>query len=122
MPTTGYSHNLTKSEASEIFDGRAELVYLGSTKDENEPDKDLYEGDDVLAQDSWDCYVMEGNEAAICRCGRVLQIKRPKIKTWHPIKCPKCGFIVNLFCGEEGEPLTMDAVRAITPSIGVLGD
>ena len=37
--------NLTKSEASEIFDGRAELVYLGSTKDENEPDKDLYEGD-----------------------------------------------------------------------------
>ena len=48
----------------------------------------------------WECKLIERNEVAFCKCGRVLQIKRPKIKTWHKIKCPKCGFIINIFCGE----------------------
>ena len=48
----------------------------------------------------WECELMEGNEGAFCKCGRVLQFKRPKIKTWHKIKCSKCGFIINIFCGE----------------------
>lgn len=113
--------SLTKSEAGEIFDGRGELVYLSSAKDD-EPDKDLYEGNDVVVQEPWDNRLIEGYDGAYCRCGSVLQIKRPKIKTWHSIKCPECGFIVKLFCGEEGEPLTMDIVRACTPDIGMLGD
>ena len=40
-----------------------------------------------------------------------VKIKTPKIKTWHQIKCPKCGFVINLFCGEEGELLTMNHIR-----------
>ena len=54
----------------------------------------------VRINDPGDLKLMEGNEGAFCKCGRELQIKRPKIKTWHKIKCPKCGFIINLFCGE----------------------
>lgn len=28
----------------------------------------------------WEYELMDGNEGAICKCGMVLQIKRPKIK------------------------------------------
>ena len=76
----------------------------------------------VDAHYPWEHKLMEGNEGAFCKCGRVLQIKRPKIKTWHQIKCPKCGFIINIFCGECGEPLSMDAVNAFVPSVGTIGD
>lgn len=47
----------------------------------------------------WESDVDEGNEGGICECGLLLQIKRPKTKTWHKIKCPKCGHVANLFCG-----------------------
>ena len=76
----------------------------------------------VDAQYAWKHVLMEGNEGAFCKCGRVLQFKRPKIKTWHKIKCPKCRFIINIFCGEEGESLSMDSVNAFVPSVGTTGD
>ena len=59
----------------------------------------------------WEYKLMEGNEGAFCKCGRVLQIKKPKIKTWHKIKCPLCGFVINLFCGSEGEKLRSQDIR-----------
>ena len=74
-------------------------------------DKGLYEGDDVIVKEPWDIKTIEGYSAAFCKCGHVLHIKTPKIKTWHQIKCPKCGFVINLFCGEEGELLTMNHIR-----------
>lgn len=81
-------------------------VYSQTNTDE------LYEGDDVIVDDPWHP-LMEGYEGAFCECGRVLMIKRPKVKTWYAIKCPKCGFIVNLFCGEEGEKLSMGDIRSL---------
>ena len=64
-----------------------------------EEQSDEYEN--VVKMDySWKCVLMDGNEGAFCKCGMVLQIKRPKVKAWHKIKCPKCGFIINIFCGE----------------------
>lgn len=78
--------------------------------------KDLYEGDDVIVRWPWEQLEMPDgysiDSAAVCKCGVILHIKMPKIKTWHPIKCPRCGFIVNLFCGEEGEKLSMADIRA----------
>lgn len=45
----------------------------------------------------------DGYSGAYCRCGRVLYIKTPQNKAFHSIKCPECGFVVNLFCGLKGE-------------------
>lgn len=87
-----------------------------------EPDKELYEGDDVICKEPWDPRIIEGHSGAFCECGHVLHIKTPRRKNWHSIKCPMCGHIVNLYCGEEGEQLSMDDVRTIVPSLGILGD
>lgn len=87
-----------------------------------EPEPGIYEGDDVICKEPWDIREMEGYSGAFCKCGHVLHIKTPKRKDWHEIKCPKCGFVVNLFCGEIGEALCMDAVSSIVPVIGELGD
>lgn len=69
----------------------------------SELDKDLYEGDDVIARLPYNLETLEGYSGAFCECGSVLHIKTPRIKKFHAIKCPNCGFIVNLFCGEELE-------------------
>lgn len=73
----------------------------------------LYEGKDVIVRDPWDMYKIEGHSTAFCKCGYVLHIKTPKIKNWYTIKCPKCGFKINLYCGEVGEKLTMEMIRNI---------
>ena len=88
-------------------------------KSDYEPDKELYEGDDVIVKKPWEIKTIEGYSGAFCECGRVLHIKTPRQKKFHAIKCPKCGFIVNLFCGEEGKPASMDDVRAVVPTVGV---
>ena len=66
-------------------------------------DKELYEGADVLVAEPWDIYEKDGYSSAFCKCGHVLHIKTPKIKRFHAIKCPICGFVVNLYCGENGK-------------------
>lgn len=90
--------------------------------DKEDENKGLYEGDDALVKEPWELEEIDGYSGAICKCGRVLHIKTPKIKTWHQIKCPKCGFMINLYCGQIGDKLSMSDVRNITPSVGVLGD
>lgn len=71
----------------------------------------IYIDDEVLVKEPWDIKIIEGYSAAICKCGYVLHIKTPKIKKFHTIVCPKCRFVVNLFCGEEGEKANMDMFR-----------
>lgn len=88
----------------------------------DDEDKELYEGDDVIVQEPWQIEKIEGYSGAFCECGHVLHIKTPKRKAFHRIKCPVCGFGINLFCGEIGENLGMDYIREITPNIGELGD
>jgi len=75
-------------------------------------DKILYEGDDVVVRLPWDQLVMEGHSAAFCECGYVLHIETPAIKNWYTIKCPKCGFVIQLYCGKEGKHLDMAMVRS----------
>lgn len=53
----------------------------------------------VSADYPWKTSVKDGNEGVFCNCGRMLQIKRPKTKTWHKVKCPECGFVINVYCG-----------------------
>ena len=48
---------------------------------------------------------IDGYSGAYCQCGNVLYIKTPKIKMFYPIKCPDCGFVVNLFCGKHGNKI-----------------
>ena len=48
---------------------------------------------------------IDGYSGAYCQCGNVLYIKTPEIKMFYPIKCPDCGFIVNLFCGKHGNKI-----------------
>lgn len=74
-------------------------------------DKNLYEGDDVIVKKPWELAIIEGYSGGICECGSVLHIKTPKIKMFHSIKCPNCGFIIQLFCGEEGKLVGMDELR-----------
>lgn len=74
-------------------------------------DKELYEGEDVIIKEPWELEEIEGYSGAFCKCGAVLHIKTPKIKKFHSIKCPRCNFIINLFCGEEGEDASMDMIR-----------
>lgn len=63
-------------------------------------DKKLYEGDDVVCRKPGDVRSIDGYSGAFCECGHTLHIKTPKQKAFHAIKCPVCGNIVNLFCGE----------------------
>ena len=72
----------------------------------------IYEGDDVLVKEPWELNTIEGYSAAICE-DAVLHIKTPKIKSWYSIKCPRCGRVINLFCGEEGGKLGMNDIRGI---------
>lgn len=78
---------------------------------EEELEPDIYEGDNVVVRPPWDMREIEGYSGAFCKCGSVLHIKTPKIKKWHSIKCPKCGFGVQLFCGENGVKIGMDYFR-----------
>lgn len=98
------------------------LKDLRGKTDVVEEDKDLYEGDDVLVKEPWDPRIVDGYSGAFCSCGYILHIKTPKIKAFHAIKCPKCGHIVNLFCGQNGEKVSMDILRDMVPTIGTLGD
>lgn len=82
----------------------------------------MYEGNDVICKEPWDGRIIEGYSGAYCECGHVLHIKTPRQKAFHAIKCPKCGFVVNLYCGEKGEPASMDDIRAVVQTVGVLGD
>jgi hypothetical protein len=66
---------------------------------------------EIIVKDPGDIRAIEGYSGAFCKCGHVLHIKTPKIKGWYPIKCPVCGFVANLFCGEEGEKLGMEGLR-----------
>ena len=77
--------------------------------------KTIYKGDDVIARSPGDIRIIEGYSGAYCRCGYMLHIKTPKIKAFHPIECPHCKHIVNLFCGEEGEKLSIEDVRKLIP-------
>ena len=52
-----------------------------------------------------------GYSIAEYQCGHILYIKTPKIKSFHSIKCPECGFVMNLFCGLEGKKLGMNDLR-----------
>lgn len=63
----------------------------------------MYKDDDVIVREPWDIREIEGYSGAFCKCGRVLHIKTPGLQQWCAIKCPKCGFVVNLFCGKIGE-------------------
>lgn len=65
-------------------------------------------GEDICDSREWDGY-----SAAECKCGYTLYIKTPKIKAFHSIKCLNCGFVVNLFCGSEGEKLGMCDIRSL---------
>lgn len=67
---------------------------------DNKNNTKAYEGDDVICKEPWDLRLIEGCSGAICECGHVLHIKTPRQKAFHAIKCPMCGFIVNLFCGK----------------------
>lgn len=60
-------------------------------------------GNEVLARTPGDIKTIEGYSGAFCECGCILHIKTPKQKAFHSIQCPVCGFVVNLYCGEEGE-------------------
>lgn len=88
---------------------------------ESQKTKDAeFEGSDVIAVDPW-APINELQKysdpkeysAAICQCPTNLYIKTPAIKTWHTIKCPRCGFIVNLFCGLEGDKMGTDELRGL---------
>lgn len=63
-------------------------------------DKELYEGDDVVCKEPYDLRIIDGYSGAFCECGHVLHIKTPRRKAFHSIKCPICGYIVKLYCGE----------------------
>ena len=60
-----------------------------------------YEGDDVVIREPYELGIIEGCTGAFCECGAVLHIKTPKIKNFYHIKCPRCGFTVGIYCGEE---------------------
>ena len=65
----------------------------------------MFEGKDVVASmggfpDGAYSYETEYS-GAYCKCGTNLYIKTPQEKDWYPIKCPLCGFVVNLYCGKE---------------------
>ena len=73
-----------------------------------------FENENVIVGDyAWsaNATIRDGCSGAYCRCGRVLYIKTPKIKSFHSIKCPECGFCLNLFCGLEGEKLGTGDLR-----------
>lgn len=89
---------------------------------EEELEPEIYEGDNVVVRPPWDPRIIEGYEGAFCKCGCVLHIKTPKIKNWHPIKCPECGHVLNLFCGKNGVKIGMDEIRAFVPTVGEFGD
>ena len=73
-----------------------------------------FENENVIVGDyAWSKSIAgrPGCSIAECQCGRILYIKTPKIKSFHSIKCPECGFVMNLFCGLEGEKLGMNDLR-----------
>lgn len=73
-----------------------------------------FENENVIVGDyAWSKSIAgrPGCSIAECQCGRILYIKTPKIKSFHSIKCPECGFVMNLFCGLEGEKLGMNELR-----------
>lgn len=73
-----------------------------------------FENENVIVGDyAWLPNAVErpGCSGAYCQCGRVLYIKTPRFKSVHSIKCPNCGFVINLFCGSEGEKRGMDDLR-----------
>lgn len=61
----------------------------------------MYKDDDVIVREPWDISEIEGYSGAFCKCGHVLHIKTPELTQWCAIECPKCGFVVNLFCGKS---------------------
>lgn len=63
--------------------------------------KNIYEGDKVLVKEPWEIGTIVGHSGAYCMCGHVLHIKTPEVKDFYNIKCPKCGFIIQLYCGQE---------------------
>lgn len=81
-----------------------------------------FAGEDVICKEPWDFRIIEGYSGAFCECGHVLHIKTPKRKDFYPIECPKCGHVVRLYCGEEGEPASMNDLRATVPTVGAFGD
>ena len=78
---------------------------------EEERELDVYEGDNVVVRPPWDIREIEGYSGAFCKCGHVLHIKTPKTKGYRTIKCPECGFVISLFCGDYGEKLDMNYFR-----------
>lgn len=72
----------------------------------------IYKGEEVIVRPPGDIRIIEGYEGVYCKCGNTLHIKTPEIKAWHPIECPECGHIVNLFCGKKGEKLGSDYLRS----------
>ena len=100
---------------------RVETVFNIKTKDD-EPDKEIYKGNDVLVRGPSDIRTIEGYSGAFCECGYTLHIKTPKKKQFYVIECPRCKHMINLFCGKEGEKASPDLVRSTILSHGVLGD
>lgn len=113
------SNKLSNSDLSNIIASLEKQVLF---EKQFEPEPEIYEGDDVICKEPWNCRIIDGYSGAFCECGHVLHIKTPRRKAFHPIKCPICGRIVNLFCGEIGETLCMDVVSSIVPVIDKLGD
>lgn len=78
-------------------------IELGSAtihhdRSDNERDKELYEGDEVIVKKPYEIEAINGYSGAYCKCGHVLNIKTPRQKGYNAIKCPICGNIVTLFC------------------------
>ena len=74
-----------------------------------------FENENVIVGDyAWsaNATIRDRCSGAYCRCGRVLYIKTPKIKSFYSIECSECGFCLNLFCGLEGGKLGMDDLRS----------
>ena len=63
--------------------------------------KSLYKDKDVICNTPGDTRAMNGYSGAFCPCGSVLHIKTPRRKDMYSIECPKCGYVVGLYCGKE---------------------
>lgn len=68
---------------------------------------------DFVDREKWTGKEIDGYSSAYCQCGNALYIKTPEIKSFHPIECPDCGFVVNLFCGKYGNKINSDFLRGI---------
>lgn len=56
----------------------------------------LYKDEDVLV--THDIKEKKGYSSAFCKCGATLHIKNPFFSQFCVIECPKCKYIMQLYC------------------------